>query len=598
MDGLNPDDPGWIGSYRLLGRLGEGGMGRVYLARSERGRTVAVKVVREELARKPDFRRRFTLEVNAARRVGGEWTAPVLDADTDAPTPWVATGYVAGPSLTEVVDVQYGPLPRKSLRALAIGLIRALQAIHGAGLVHRDLKPSNVLVTIDGPRVIDFGIARALDTAAQSGDGLTGTGALVGSPGYMSPEQVRGERVSFASDVFCLGAVLAYTATGRLPFGTGEGGIHSLLFRIAEEEADLTGIPEPWGELIASCLAKDAAQRPSLEALLASIEGAADADGVPGAAPGAASGGAWLPGEVLAALGRHAVGLLDSEDPEGHVLAGSATRPGPAAAATAAAGAGAVPVAGFGPPLAYVPSTPPPWHSPAPGGFQAPAPAAYTPFPPPARSARALSVALTILLCLFVLPLLLRGFVLAVAYSRLGAQDSMSSPDAIGDFADLRFATMAAEGLNMLMGVVVATMWLFWFQRTRFNAESFAPGRLRYASGLASGSWFIPIVNLYMPKRIADDIWTATTGRPTGDQRWRLHTWWWLWLGYLVVSAIDSISSWYDGTFVVEATDSIVTAQFSNLLGIVSTVLAILFVTRLTTLQQARIAGHARGLSW
>ncbi|MDQ1036910.1 serine/threonine protein kinase [Streptomyces sp. V3I8] len=168
MDGLAPDDPGWIGNYRLLGRLGEGGMGRVYLARSDRGRTVAVKVVQEQLARRPDFRRRFAQEVKAAQRVGGEWTAPVLDADTEAATPWVATGYVAGPSLAEVVDKQYGPLPPNSVRTLGLGLVRALQAIHAAGLVHRDLKPSNVLVTIDGPRVIDFGIARALDPALQS----------------------------------------------------------------------------------------------------------------------------------------------------------------------------------------------------------------------------------------------------------------------------------------------------------------------------------------------------------------------------------------------------------------------------------------------
>ncbi|RDG30549.1 serine/threonine-protein kinase, partial [Streptomyces corynorhini] len=363
MDGLHPDDPVWIGGYRLLGRLGEGGMGRVYLARSARGRTVAVKVVREDLARKPDFRRRFTQEVKAARRVGGEWTAPVLDADTDAPTPWVATGYVAGPSLSEVVDVQYGPLPAKSLRALAVGLIGALQAIHGAGLVHRDLKPSNVLVTIDGPRVIDFGIARALDVAEQSADGITRTGALVGSPGFMSPEQVRGERVSFASDVFCLAVVLAYTATGRLPFGSGEGGVHSLLFRIASEEADLTGVPEPWAALIAPCLAKDPAQRPSLEVLLASIEeavgeeGPADgaADGASGVAPGVAPGGAWLPGEVLAALGRRAVQLLDVEDPEGNALNALA-----GSAATSGAAAEPGPGAGFGPPLAYLPSTPPP----------------------------------------------------------------------------------------------------------------------------------------------------------------------------------------------------------------------------------------------
>ncbi|MBR7676182.1 serine/threonine protein kinase, partial [Streptomyces daliensis] len=157
MKRLSTEDPRWIGGYRLLGRLGEGGMGLVYLARSERGRTVAVKVVQSELARQPDFRRRFALEIAAARRVGGTWTAPVLDADTEADTPWVATGYVAGPSLTEVVDEHYGPLPEHSVTALASGLVQALRAVHDAGLIHRDLKPSNVLITIDGPRVIDFG---------------------------------------------------------------------------------------------------------------------------------------------------------------------------------------------------------------------------------------------------------------------------------------------------------------------------------------------------------------------------------------------------------------------------------------------------------
>lgn len=183
-----------IGAYRLLGRLGAGGMGEVYLARSARGRTVAVKVVREELAEQEEFRNRFRQEVAAARRVGGAWTAPVLDADTDAEIPWVATGYVAGPSLQQVVSHDYGALPERSVRILAGGLAHALKDIHAAGIVHRDLKPSNVLITIDGPRVIDFGIARALESVTDGG--LTRTGALVGSPGFMAPEQLRGDRIT------------------------------------------------------------------------------------------------------------------------------------------------------------------------------------------------------------------------------------------------------------------------------------------------------------------------------------------------------------------------------------------------------------------
>ncbi|MGK5532050.1 serine/threonine protein kinase [Streptomyces sp. URMC 129] len=300
MDRLMPDDPHRIGQYRLLGRLGEGGMGQVFLARSERGRTVAVKTIRSELAREPDFRRRFALEITAARRVGGRWTAPVLDSDTEAATPWVATGYIAGPSLHEVVGRDFGPLPERSVRLLANGLAHALRDIHGAGLVHRDLKPSNVLVTIDGPRVIDFGIARALE---QTGEALTRTGATVGSPGFMSPEQVRGQRLTPASDVFCLGSLLAYAATGRTPFGALDSGVHILMFRIAEETPDLTEIPEGLRRLISGCLAKDPGSRSSVDELLAAT--APDDSREP-----------WLPGELIAQLGRHAVELLDSENPE------------------------------------------------------------------------------------------------------------------------------------------------------------------------------------------------------------------------------------------------------------------------------------------
>ncbi|MGI3200343.1 serine/threonine-protein kinase [Streptomyces sp. GLT-R25] len=193
-----------IGRYRLLRNLGAGGMGRVCLARSEGGRTVAVKLIKPELAAEPEFRERFRLEVAAARRVSDRWTAPVLDADTEAETPWVATGYIAGPSLEHIVSPQgHGPLPAPSVRTLAHGLASALLDIHGAGLVHRDLKPSNVLITIDGPRVIDFGIARALD--AVPGSTPTSSGVLVGSPRFMSPEQLRDEPVGPASDVFCMG---------------------------------------------------------------------------------------------------------------------------------------------------------------------------------------------------------------------------------------------------------------------------------------------------------------------------------------------------------------------------------------------------------
>ncbi|MFC8176909.1 protein kinase [Streptomyces sp. NPDC057325] len=296
MEPLNPEDPAGIGPFRLLGRLGVGGMGRVFLARSAGGRTVAVKVVHAELAARDEFRRRFAREVAALERVGGTGTAPVLGSDTGAAAPWVAIGYVPGPSLRTVVGDEHGPLPTETVRTLASGLARSLGRIHTAGLVHRDLKPSNVLLTVDGPQIVDFGIARAVDTVAEGGD-LTATGAVVGSPGFMSPEQVRGERLTPASDVFCLGSVLVYAATGRAPFGSADSGVHATMFRIAHDEPDLTGLPPELSGLIRACLAKEPAARPSTGELVGTL---------PVADP-------WLPADVLARLGRHAARLLEAE---------------------------------------------------------------------------------------------------------------------------------------------------------------------------------------------------------------------------------------------------------------------------------------------
>ncbi|KUN79767.1 serine/threonine protein kinase [Streptomyces bungoensis] len=372
MEKLGPGDPPRIGAYRLLARLGAGGMGHVYLARSDRGRTVAVKLVREELAAQEEFRARFRQEVQAAQRVGGYWTAPVLDADTEAAVPWVATGYVAGPSLQQVVGHDHGALPERSVRILAAGLAHALRDIHAAGIVHRDLKPSNVLVTIDGPRVIDFGIARAMETLA--GDGLTRTGSLVGSPGFMAPEQVRGDRITPACDVFCLGSVLAYAATGVLPFGGANSGVHALMFRIAQEEPDLAGVPEGIADLVRDCLKKDPAARPSLNRIL-ELTGAEDT------VAGGRSRDPWLPGALVAQLGRHAVQLLEVENPsEGAADPGpdttpgaGGTGPGGAAEPPAAAGAAGTEEAGPVPAPAWVQpqrggATPPP-SSPPPASF-------------------------------------------------------------------------------------------------------------------------------------------------------------------------------------------------------------------------------------
>ncbi|MEV4439877.1 serine/threonine-protein kinase [Streptomyces sp. NPDC049577] len=379
MEGLSPEDPRTLGAYRLLGRLGAGGMGRVYLARSDRGRTVAVKLVQPELAGQEEFRRRFRQEVRAASRVGGQWTAPVLDADTEAAVPWVATGYIAGPSLRQVVDQDFGPLPERSVRILGAGLARALQAVHAAGIVHRDLKPSNVLITLDGPRVIDFGIARALETVTDGG--LTRTGAAVGSPGFMSPEQVRGAQVTPASDVFCLGSVLAYAATGRMPFGTADSGVHALMYRIAEEEPDLTEVPETLRPLIAAFLAKDPARRPTPEQVL-------ERTGVQDVIADLRSAEPWLPGGLVAQLGRHAVELLDVEEPAGHSISTPPHPTPPAAPAPSEAPTSVVPPQGpADPPTLAAPAAPLPPHTPAHGyppyTQQGPyGPAAYGPYAP------------------------------------------------------------------------------------------------------------------------------------------------------------------------------------------------------------------------
>ena len=264
MSALEPDDPRSVGEYRLLSRLGVGGMGRVFLGRSPGGRLVAVKVVHAELLRRPEFRDRFRREVQAARAVSGAFTAPVVDADPDAPLPWLVTSYIAGPSLERAVAEQ-GPFEPRAVLALAAGLAEALVSIHAAHLVHRDLKPSNVLLAEDGPRVIDFGIVRSVDA-----DSITGTGHMAGSPGFMSPEQVNGDEVTWASDVFCLGAVLAFAATGANPFGGGP--TPALLYRVVHNAPDVDAVTDPaLRALIADCLAKDPARRPTPREILARI---------------------------------------------------------------------------------------------------------------------------------------------------------------------------------------------------------------------------------------------------------------------------------------------------------------------------------------
>lgn len=260
-DPLLPGDPDRLGSVRLLGRLGAGGMGRVYLGRTAGGRLVAVKTVHAHLAAEPHFRERFRREAAAARAVTGAHTAAVLDADPASAVPWLATAYLPGVTLRRAVAAT-GPLDVPVVRSLGAALAEALTSIHGAGLVHRDLKPSNVLVTAEGPRVIDFGIARAL------GDhGMTEAGDIIGTPGFIAPEQITDSApVTAAADVFALGAVLAFAATGRNPFGHGTVAI--LLYRAVHEEPDLTDVPEEIRQLVADCLAKEPGRRPSVAAVL------------------------------------------------------------------------------------------------------------------------------------------------------------------------------------------------------------------------------------------------------------------------------------------------------------------------------------------
>src|SRR5215469_16938017 len=259
---LQPADPAWVGQYHLVARLGAGGMGVVYLAQTRDGRPVAVKVLRPELADDPEFRARFGREVAALTRVQGTCTVRVIEADTQGPKPFLVTEYADGPSLAEYIDA-HGPLDPRMLYGLATGLAEALAAIHAAGVVHRDLKPSNVILGQDGPKVIDFGIAHALDATT-----VTKTGMMVGSAGFMAPEQVTG-RAGQAADIFAWAVTLTYAASGQMPFGTGSS--DAILYRILHIEPDTTAVPVLLRPLVEAALAKDPQRRPRADELLARL---------------------------------------------------------------------------------------------------------------------------------------------------------------------------------------------------------------------------------------------------------------------------------------------------------------------------------------
>ncbi|MEU3778081.1 serine/threonine-protein kinase [Streptomyces sp. NPDC032472] len=292
---LRQGDPHAVGEFRLEGRLGGGGMGQVFLGRSPGGRPVAVKLVRPELAGDPGFRRRFAMEVEAARRVGGFYTAQVVEADPDADPPWLVTAYIPGPSLHQAVEA-HGPLPAEGIAVLGAGLAEGLRAIHACNLVHRDLKPSNVILAADGPRVIDFGITRTLDATSP-----TLSRAVVGTPSFMSPEQARGHKTGPPSDVFSLGLVLAFAATGRSPFGTGSA--EAIVYRIVHDVPDLTGLPAHLADLVHRCLAKSPGDRPEVADIIRELTNSAQT-----AVP-------WLPAPVTTMIAERKVQPLPAPLP-------------------------------------------------------------------------------------------------------------------------------------------------------------------------------------------------------------------------------------------------------------------------------------------
>ncbi|MEU9602957.1 bifunctional serine/threonine-protein kinase/ABC transporter substrate-binding protein [Streptomyces sp. NPDC048057] len=326
MDPLKPADPSSLAGYRLLGRLGAGGMGVVYLARSGTGGLVALKVIRAEHAADPGFRARFRREVAVARRVDGPWVVRLVDADPAADEPWLATEFVPGPALGEAVAA-CGPLPERTVRVLGARLAAVLAAAHRGGLVHRDVKPGNVLLALDGPRLIDFGIARSVGATE-----LTASGVMVGSPGYLAPEQARlagaGE-VGPPSDVFALGCVLAYAATGRRPFGTGA--VAAVVYRTVHEEADLDGVPDGLLELVRSCLAKDPSARPTAHEVRTALDPSA------GRAPDGPAD--WLPDGLPALIAQRSARVLDLPVPTPTAV----STPAPDAAALAVLDTGIAP---------------------------------------------------------------------------------------------------------------------------------------------------------------------------------------------------------------------------------------------------------------
>lgn len=299
-----PRDPEYVGPYRLLGRLGEGGMGIVYLARTAGGRSVAVKVLHPTLLRDTEARERFHREVNVATRVSDAFTAPVLDSGADSERVWMVTSFIPGLSLQQSV-IDHGPLPDDTLRTLWYGLLQALRSVHEAGVVHRDVKPSNVLLTAQGPRLIDFGISMLTDTASTN---ITAPGHIVGTPSYMSPEHLEEQRVGPPADIFALGSVMVFAASGRTLF-QGSGPMQ-VMYDVVHSKPELSGLPDDLLNVVHSCLHKDPAYRPRAGEMMAQFPADAMAR-----AMSQMELGSWLPAPVARASLTRAQAALDLEEP-------------------------------------------------------------------------------------------------------------------------------------------------------------------------------------------------------------------------------------------------------------------------------------------
>ncbi|WP_431044105.1 serine/threonine-protein kinase [Streptomyces sp. P1-3] len=356
---LGPDDPREVSGYQLLAKVGEGGMGAVYLTHTRGNQPVALKVIRREFARNPDFRARFEQEVQAARRVSGYHIVPVVDHDVSGDEPWIATSYVPGMALDDALAA-YGPLPLPAALQLIGCTAQALHSVHSASVIHRDLKPSNILLSSNGPWVIDFGIARATDA-----NQLTQTGGFIGTPQYMSPEHALGRKVTPATDIFALGLIAAVVATGRHPYGDGSGlSIAATIANTAQQPPDLSGYPEPLRQLLEACLAADPERRPAPAALADWCAQAAGRE--------LRDFADWLPAPLAKEIARREEAAKEPPLPEPRTAAASPGF-GPAYVAPQAAAPGQQPPAAYAATQAAAPS---------------PAPSAqhqgYAPTPPPA----------------------------------------------------------------------------------------------------------------------------------------------------------------------------------------------------------------------